>query len=220
MEEIVLKATLRNVIGKQVKVLRNQGQLPAVLYGVGLEPTPIILDMRETSRILAQTPTSALITLELDGKRHKVLIRERQRNPLLGSLRHLDFHAVSMVQRLRIDVPVVLVGEAPAADAEGVLLVQATETLMVECLPGDIPDNISVDVSGLTEVGSAIYVRDIEPPANVSIYTGPDELIANVIFQAVEEVEEEVVEEEIDEDAEPEVIERGKRDEDEVEQAG
>jgi large subunit ribosomal protein L25 len=219
MEEIVLKATHRDVIGKQVKVLRNQGQLPAVLYGVGLEPTPIVLDMRETSRILAHTPTSALVNLELDGKRHKVLIRERQRNPILGSLRHLDFHAVSMQQRLRIDVPVVLVGEAPAVKIEGVLLVQATETLTVECLPGDIPDNLSVDATVLHEVGDAIYVRDLKAPANVTIYTGPDELVANVIYQAVEEVEEAVVEEEVDEDAEPEIIERGKRDGDEAEEA-
>lgn len=216
MEETVLKATRRNVIGKQVSQLRREGQLPAILYGVGLEPTPLILDLKETSRILASTPTSALVNLEVDGKRHKVLIRERQRNPILGSLRHLDFHAVSMEQKLRIDVPVVLVGDAPAAEEEGLLLVQASETLTVECLPGDIPDNLSVDVSGLVQAGDAIYVRDIQAPANVVIYTGPDELIANVVFQAVEEVEEEVVEEEFEE-AEPEVIERGKRDDEEGE---
>jgi large subunit ribosomal protein L25 len=214
MEETVLKATHRTLIGKQVSQLRRQGQLPAVLYGVGLEPTPIALDHRETARILSHTAASTLITLDLEGKRHKVLIRERQRTPVGGVLRHLDFHAVSMVQKLKIDVPVVLTGEAPAvAEHEGILF-QSTETVTVECLPGDIPENLTADLSELKEIGDAIYVRDLEVPDNVTLISNPDDVIANVTFQAAEEIEEVVVEEVVEE-TEPELVERGKRDEDE-----
>jgi large subunit ribosomal protein L25 len=210
MEEIVLKATPRDITGKQVKVMRRQGQLPAVLYGVGVQPTSIVLDLRETSRILSQTGTSALITLELEGKRIKVLIRERQRNPIGGVLRHLDFHAISMVQKLRIEVPVLLVGESPAVTEKDGVLVQSSEKVTVECLPADIPENVTGDISGLTDIGNALYVRDLIIPANATLVTDPDEMVANVSFQAAEEVEEVV--EEVVEETEPEVIERGKID--------
>jgi large subunit ribosomal protein L25 len=219
MEEVVLTAKRRDVIGKQVKALRREGILPAVVFGTGMEATPISLDYRETNKILTQVSASTLVTLDLDGTRHKVLVRERQREPLSGLIRHIDFQAVSMLEKLRVSVPIVLTGEAPAvADFDGIVVL-GMETLPVESLPGDLPENITVDISVLKEIGDSVQVKDLVLPNNVSILHDLDDIVVNITSPAPEEIEEEEVEEEEEELEEPEVIERGKR-EDEDEEKG
>ncbi len=210
MEEVVLKATRRSVIGKQVNALRRAGKLPGVLYGRGFQPLPVSFEFRETSRILAHLPSSALVTIEVDGERHTALVREKQRDYLRGSLRHVDFQIVSMREKLRVEVPIEVRGEAPAVrDLNGVP-VTGLETLEVECFPQDLPTQIVVDISGLKNIGSGIYVRDIQPPANVEILADPDELIYLITAPAGEEEEAVIVG-----GVEPEVIERGKKEEEE-----
>jgi large subunit ribosomal protein L25 len=215
MEEVVLTAKRRDVIGKQVKALRREGILPAVVFGTGMEATPISLDYRETNKILTQVSASTLVTLDLDGTRHKVLVRERQREPLSGLIRHIDFQAVSMLEKLRVSVPIVLTGEAPAvADFDGIVVL-GMETLPVESLPGDLPENITVDISVLKEIGDSVQVKDLVLPNNVSILHDLDDIVVNITSPAPEEIEEEEVEEEEEELEEPEVIERGKREDEE-----
>lgn len=211
MEETVLKAQARQVVGKQVKVLRRQGRLPAVLYGHTL-PAPILvtLEMREASRMLPSISASHLVTVEVDGERYPALVRERQRHPVLGSLLHLDFQVVSMTETIRTTVYIVLEGEAPAVKNYDGIVVAALEQLDIEALPGDLPERITVDISHLEEIGDSVHVRDITPPAGVTILTDPDEIVT-VITAPVAEVEEEIKEVE----AEPEVIEKGKKEEDE-----
>jgi large subunit ribosomal protein L25 len=212
MEEVVLKASKRNRIGKQVKHLRRDGRLPSVIYGAGVEPTAISLDQKEASKVIGGLAATAFVTLEVDGTRYLALIREKQRDILLGTLRHVDFQAVSAEEKRKLDVALVTTGEAPAVDEFGGILVNNKTTLTVECLPRDLPESISVDVSGLANIGDAVYVRDVTPPPNVVLLDDPDEMLAVIsapVAEEVEEVEEEVEEEEM----EPEVIERGKREE-------
>jgi large subunit ribosomal protein L25 len=211
MEEVVLKATRRDVIGKHVKVLLREGQLPAVLYGAGVDPTPIALNLKETSRLLTNLSPSALIALEVDGNRHMVLIREKQRNIMLGTLRHIDFLAVSMKKLLKMSIQIVMTGESEAVENQTGVLVTDMDSVEVESLPGNLPENIKVDISPLKEVGDSVYVRDLVVPENVTILAGPDEVVAHINALAAEEVTE-AVEEEVDE-TEPEVIERGKKEE-------
>lgn len=218
MEEVVIKVSKRDVIGKQVKVLRREGSLPAVLYGGGLEPTPISMDLRETSRVLAHLPASALVTLDLDGERHLALIREKQRDVILGTLTHIDFQAVSTSEKLRVTVAIQLEGEAPAVEELGGILVTGKESLLVESFPQDLPETLPVDISVLKEFGDSLYIRDITPPANVAILENLDDMVVSVSAPAAEEVEEEEEEVEEVEGAEPEVIERGKREEEEEEE--
>ncbi len=208
MEEIVLQAKPRTVIGKQVKALRRQGWLPAVLYGRNFEPKAISLNFREASRVLPHITSSQLVIVDLDGERHHALVRERQRHPVKGSLLHVDFNVVSMTEKLRAYVTVHLVGEAPAVKEFNGILVGALEELEVECLPADLPDHINVDVSGLKEIGDAIHVRDLDLGDKIEVLTDADEIVAVVTAPEAEEVE--VVAEE---GAEPEVIERGKKEE-------
>jgi large subunit ribosomal protein L25 len=214
MEEVVLKAESRKVIGKQVRALRRAGRLPAVLYGHHIQPMAISLDHREASRILPRVSSSQLIHIEVGGERYPVLVREKQRHPITSSLLHIDFQAVSMTEKLRAMVRIELNGEAPAVKNYNGVLVTGTEELEVECLPGDLINRILVDISILTEIGNAIHVRDLPVPSNIQVMTELDELVVLVTAPAVEE-KVEVVEAPVEAAAEPEVVERGKKEEEE-----
>lgn len=212
MEEVVIKAVKREVIGKQVKALRREGKLPAILYGHGLEPTPVLLDLHDASRSLNRAGASTLVNIELEGQNHKAVIRERQRDVVRGTLKHVDFQLVSMTEKLRVSVNIELVGESAAVEDLDGVLVSGMETVEVEAFPGDLPESIRIDISGLKSIGDAIYVRDLSLPGEIEILEDPEEMIVLVTAPAAE-VEEEVVVEEV----EPEVIERGKREEEEEE---
>ncbi|MCX8025092.1 MAG: 50S ribosomal protein L25, partial [Thermanaerothrix sp.] len=190
MEKIVLKATRRNVTGKKVGALRRAGQLPAVMYGHHFDPIPITLDLHETTKALSGLKPSALVTIELDGTQHAALIREKQRDFIKGTLLHVDFQVVSLTEKIRADVSLEFVGEAPAVrDFNGVLITNLEE-VEVSCLPQDLPEKIVVDVSGLARIGDAIYVRDLVFPPNVECLEDPNEVVAVITGGAEEEVAE------------------------------
>jgi large subunit ribosomal protein L25 len=213
MEEIVLQANHREAIGKQVKVLRRKGMLPAIIYGKGISPIPISLDYRVVSRVLSKTTTSHLVVVDLGDSQHTTLVRERQRHPVTGNLLHIDFLEVSLTETLRTSVMIELKGESPAVKNYNGVVVTGIETLEVECLPNDLPERIIVDISILNEIGDSIFIRDIPVPPNVEFLTDPDEMLV-LITHPVAEEEEEVEEiEELEEEEEPEVIERGKKEE-------
>jgi large subunit ribosomal protein L25 len=222
MEEIVVQADRRKLIGKQVKALRREGKLPAVMYGKHVETTPIVIDLREAGKTLSGLSPSALIQIQLDGDEFYALVREKQRDVLLGTLTHVDFQAVSLTETVRAEVAIDLVGDSPAIREIGGLLVTNVEQLDVEALPRDLPERIEVDVSSLGAIGDAIYVRDLSLPESVTVFAEPDDVIVVVTLPAEEpEPEEEVeVEEELLEGMEPEVIERvrGEKVEEEVEE--
>lgn len=215
MEEIVIKANQRQIVGKQVKSLRLEGKLPAVVYGRHIDPLPISLDMREASRTLQGLSLSALIRLHVDGEEHYVLVRDKQRDILRGSLIHVDFQAVSLTDKVRAVVRIELEGESPAVTEQGGILVSPLEQLEVESLPGDLPEVIKVDISKLLEVGDMINVKDLDLPSGVTVAYDPEETVAVVTWPEAEIVEEEVEEEEVEE-VEPELVER-RREEDEDE---
>jgi large subunit ribosomal protein L25 len=209
MEELVLKAERRTVTGKQVKALRRAGLLPAVIYGYNIAPVAISLDARETGRQLAGVSSSHLIIIDLEGERLTTLVRDKQRNPIRGHLTHIDFLAVSMTEKLRTYVAIELQGEAPAVKELDGVLVKGLEEVEVESLPGDLPESILVDIASLKQIGDAIYVRDLSVSDAVEILADADEMIVLVTAQAAEEVEEAAAV------AEPEVIEKGKKEEEE-----
>jgi large subunit ribosomal protein L25 len=207
MEEIILKANTRKVVGKQVKALRRAGQLPAVIYGRGKTPVAVTLDLHETSKLLPTITSSHLITLSVEGKPHTTLVREKQRHPVSGELIHVDFLEVSLTEKLRVDVIIQLEGDSPAVKNYNAVLVSGLEQLSIEAYPRDLPERISVDVSGLLEIGDAVYVRDLSLPSKVEVLSDPDDMI---VLATAPVREEELVEEAA---AEPEIIERGKKEE-------
>jgi len=216
MAKVSLVATRRTVTGKQVRAVRRQGKLPAILYGRHLEATPISLDLRDASKILATMTSSSLVNIDLEGETHSALVREKQRNFITGVLLHVDFQAVSLTEKLRTTVSIEVTGLAPAIkDFSGVVVTNVNQ-VEVECLPQDLPERIVVDVSGLAKIGDAIYVRDLKVGDNVTVLENPDETVVIITAQAAEEVVEEVVAAATLE--EPEVIEKGKKEEEEEEE--
>lgn len=220
MSELVLNAEPREVTGKKVKALRRQGFLPAVLYGAGIESIPIKLDLKEASTVISAAGSSTLVLLKIGKKQHQVLVRDTQRQIIRRGLQHVDFLKVAMDVTIRAEVPVEFVGEAPAVrDLGGVLVTDLVE-IEVEALPADLPDRITVDLELLAEVNDTITVGDIAFGEGVEVITSPDEVITRVIYQVEEEIEEEEeLEEVIPTEEEPEVIERGKLEEEEGEDA-
>ena len=207
-EEVLINAEKRNVTGKQVKALRRQGLLPGVIYGRHIEAFPIQMDAHDASLILDKLTASSLITIDVDGEKFNVLMRDRQRDVIFGDLLHVDFLVVSLTEKLRATVELKLVGEAPVADNPEVVVTQVLNAIEIEALPQDLPEVIEVDISTLETVDDEITVADLDLGKDIAILTDPNETIVSVGYVAQEEVAEEAEAEEL---AEPKVVERGKK---------
>ena len=207
-EEVLINAEKRNVVGKQVKALRRQGILPGVIYGRHIEAFPIQMDAHNAALILDKLTASSLITIDVDGEKFSVLMRDRQRDVIFGDLLHVDFLVVSLTEKLRATVELKLVGEAPVADNPEVVVTQVLNAIEIEALPQDLPEVIEVDISTLETVDDEITVADLDLGEDIAILTDPSETIVSVGYVAQEEVAEE---EEVEGLAEPKVVERGKK---------
>jgi len=213
-EEVLINAEKRNVVGKQVKALRRQGILPGVIYGRHIEAFPIQMDAHDASLILDKLTASSLITIDVDGEKFNVLMRDRQRDVIFGDLLHVDFLVVSLTEKLRATVELKLVGEAPVADNPEVVVTQVLNDIEIEAFPQDLPEFIEVDISTLETVDDEITVADLDLGENIAILTDPNETIVSVGYVAQEEVAQEA------EAVEPEVVEKGKKEAAEEEAEG
>jgi large subunit ribosomal protein L25 len=190
MERFTLKASRRTLTGKKVSQLREKGLTPAILYGRSIkEPIPVSIDRIELSKALRKITYSSLITINVDGEDHPTLVRDFEFDKIQGNLTHVDFLVVSLTEKVRAEVSVILEGKAPAVVTSGGLLVTNMERIEVESLPQDLPEHFIVDVSTLVEFGDGIHVRDLDVPANVTVLADPDELIV-VAAAPVSEAEE------------------------------
>ena len=216
MEKVVLNATKRDVVGKQVKALRREGKLPAVIYGRHTEPININLDAHSASLALGKLTTSSLVTINLDGIEYPALVREKQRDYIKNRILHVDFLAVSLTETLRASVAVNLVGVSAAVKDYNAVLVTNLQSLEVECLPTDLPERIDIDISVLARPGDGIRVRDVKVSDKVRLLDDPDTMVAVATFAKVEEEGAGVpgAEGAVSGEAEPELaVERGKKDE-------
>lgn len=197
MDKIELKVANREILGKQVKHLRRQGITPVHVFGHGIQSLALQCDTRELERVLGQAGQTRLVNLKLakEKKARTVVVREFDRDWRKGQLVHVDFYQVKMEEKIRVEVPVVLIGEAPALKSKENMLDHELATFTVECLPAKIPDTIEVDVSSLTELDQAIRVKDITLDKDISVLSSPDLVVAKVSLRHVEKVEEEVAEE-------------------------
>ena len=216
MEKVVLNASKRDVIGKQVKALRREGKLPAVIYGRHTEPIKINLDAHSAALALGKLTSSSLVTINVDGTEYPALVREKQRDYIKNRLLHVDFLAVSMTEKLRTSVSVHFFGVSPAVKDFNTVLVKNLEQLEVECLPTDLPESIDVDITVLARPGDGIRVREVKVPDTVRILNDPDTMVAVATFAKVEEEAAAVpgAEAVTPAAAEPELaVERGKKEE-------
>jgi large subunit ribosomal protein L25 len=194
MTDLNIKASARDVLGKKTRFMRREGTTPTHLFGHGIDSLPLQCDTAKLQRIIARAGMTRLIALEVEGDKEprSVFIREIQREPCSGGLLHVDFYQVKSTEKIRVDVPIILIGEAPAMKEKGRTLTHSLTSLSVESLPDKLPPQIEVDLSPLEEVEQAIFVRDITLSPDVTIVTDPDQMVVRVSEARV--VEEEVAE--------------------------
>ena len=220
MEKVVIKATKRDVAGKQVNALRRSGQLPAVIYGKHTEPINISLESHSASLALAKISSSTIVTIDVDGKEYPTLVREKQRDFIKNRLLHIDFLAVSLTEKLRATVSLNFVGVSAAVKDYSAVFVHNLEQFHVECLPTDLPESIDVNIAQLARIGDAIRVRDVVVSDKIRVLENSDTVVAVASAPKVDESAAaagtpgaEVV---TPTSTEPELsVERGKKEEDE-----
>ena len=197
MDKIELTVTNREILGKKVKHLRRQGITPVHLFGHGIESLALQCDTGELERVLGQAGQTRLISLKLDKEKkpRSVVVREFDRDWRKGQLVHVDFYQVKMEEKIKLEVPVVLVGEAPALKSKTYMLEHELGTLTVECLPAKIPTSLEVDISSLTEPEQTIRVKDVILDKDITVLNDPELVVAKISSRPVEKIEEEVVEE-------------------------
>lgn len=195
-----LKVSRRDILGKKVRFLRREGLTPVNLYGPNIESIPLQAETPFLKRLIAKAGRNALITLKVNGakKPRVVMVRDIQRDPLNDELLHVGFFQVEMTHRVRAEVPLLFLGEAPAARSSHAMLIQNLTSLQVEALPADLPHDIEVDLSVLEEIDRAIHVRDIVVDEAVEVLTDPDQLVARVMESKVEKLVEEIAEEAVE----------------------
>jgi large subunit ribosomal protein L25 len=193
--------------------VRRDGKIPAVVYGAGKQALTVSVDPRQVSRILhSETGHNTVFDLAVDGERTKAMIVDWQYEPIKGSLLHIDLKRIAMDQKLRVNVPIELVGEPAGVKQQGGILEQITREVEVECLPGDIPHAIELNVSELV-FGQVLRVSDLPKNDKVKYLSDPDQPVAHIITIKEEEVPaaEAIAGDAAATPAEPEVIKKGKQ---------
>ncbi len=195
---VQLSGVQRTILGKKVRTLRNQGKVPAVVYGHGISPVALTVDGLELARAYRQAGESSLVELAIESpapknlagkamKSKNVLIHDVSRDPLTGTFIHVDFYEVKMDEKLTATVPLTFTGEAPATKGLGGTLVKNIHEVEVEALPKDLPHDLTVDVSSLETFEDHITIADISLAPNVRVLAEPNEIIAVVVAPRAEE---------------------------------
>ncbi len=215
-ETIVLEVTRRDVQGKQVRHLRAEGIVPGVIYGPTFESLPVQVEWLKLRPVLRAAGGSHLIQVTVEGETHNTLVREVQRDPIRGEVLHIDFYRVRMDVAIRTEVPVSFVGSDAAITKNGGVVTLEMTTVEVECLPGNLPAQIEVDLSLLKVVGDSLLVRDLPQLPGVTYMDSVDHVVVSstLLMQAEEEEEEK---EAVVETAEPELVLRRREEEEEEE---
>lgn len=183
-----LAAEHRDVLGKKVAALRRAGRLPAVVYGHGIDSDSVSVDAHEFEQLRRHSGPNALVDLSVDGdKARPVLVHSVQVHPVNRRPLHVDLFLVRMTEELTVEVPLVATGEAPAVTLNGGTLLHPSESVRVRALPDHLPQSIEYSVASLTDFDTAIHVRDLTVPSDVTLLTDGDEIIAKVQPPRVEE---------------------------------
>jgi large subunit ribosomal protein L25 len=191
-QQAKLTVQARTQVGRNaIKKVRKEGLIPGVIYGVGQEPINLEVNGRQLSTVLAHASSeNILLELEIvdgDNKRNSLaMIQEVQHHPIQRQILHVDFHAVSATEKITAEVPIETIGEPVGVKTNGGLLEHNLRELEVECLPGDLPERIEVDVTNL-DISQSIHVKDLKLPPGVEAVTDPDLTVVAVSAPRVDE---------------------------------
>lgn len=189
IEKYSLNLEIRDPAAK-APALRRQGKLPLVLYGKGVEPLSLAGDALAASKIFKAAGESSLVQIKIAGQADRIILfKEPQYDPRTGAVLHLDLYQVNLKEKIRAEVPLKFVGEAPAIEAAEGMLVTNKDKVEVECLPNDLPHEITVDLSVLQNIDDEIKVQDLRLPAGVTVLDAPEESLVVVTAKREEEVE-------------------------------
>lgn len=199
MEELRLQVAAREVLGKKTRFLRRKGITPTHLFGHGISSLTLQCDAAQLQRLIDHAGKTRLFDLDINGDKtpRKVIIREIQRDPCTGQPIHVDFYQVRVAERIKVDVPIILVGESPAAKFKGTVL-QNIDSLTIECLPDELLPSIEVDISLLGDIGQAIHVKDIKLNKNITVITDSEEVVVKIAERFREKVEEVAIKKEVE----------------------
>ncbi len=203
----VLKAILRDRVGKTSKKLAPENLIPAVLYGPGRDSLSLAIDRHEFEQFITRHSVGAtIVDLAIEGESKPVsaMIRELQHSAVKGTILHIDFLEVAMNKPVTTVVPLRLVNDPAGVRAGGVLTINVHE-VNIEAKPADLPEAIEVDVEAL-EIGDSITLGDVTPPKGVTVLDDPEAVVASVQAPRLEEAEEEGA---LEEGAEPELVGKG-----------
>jgi large subunit ribosomal protein L25 len=213
-ESNVLEAQPRTPGNKNdARRVRRGGKIPAVLYGAGKHALALSLDPRQVTRILqSASGHNTIFELALDGERTKAMIVDWQYEPIKGALLHIDLKRIAMDQKLKVNVPILLKGEAAGVKQQGGILEQVLREVEIECLPGDIPSSIEADVAELV-FGKVLRVSDLPKSVKFELITDQNQTVAHITSVKEEEAPtpEAVAAEAAAVPSEPEVIKKGKQ---------
>jgi large subunit ribosomal protein L25 len=185
-----LEVSKREITGKKVRFLRRQGMVPANIYGHDVESTAIAVETRSLKHLLAHAGKTDLISLKVASSAEpvRVLMREIQRNPLTDEPIHVDFYQVSMTEKIKAEVPLVFVGEAPVLKkVKNSSIFHLIDSLDIEALPDDLPHSLEVDVSHLEELDHTIHVKDIPLGPGITLISDPEQMAVKVAEARKEE---------------------------------
>ncbi|HKC80313.1 MAG TPA: 50S ribosomal protein L25/general stress protein Ctc [Gemmatimonadaceae bacterium] len=220
MATVSLNADARDAKGKgAARTLRSRGQIPAVIYGHGRDPQALALNARDLDKMLSHIQAeSTVIEVTVGGHIAKTLIREIQRHPIKRQILHVDFQALVAGEKVTVSIPIVLQGIPEGVRLEGGVLDQTLREIEIEVDPSSIPDHVEYDVTNMV-IGDSVHISDLKVPEGVEVLDDPETSVA-VLAAPRAVIEEtpavaEAVEGEPGAVAEPEVIGRGKEDEDE-----
>jgi len=216
----VIKAEKRDVFGKNAcRRIREAGRIPAVLYGEGKAALPLTLDRKDIIAILkSESGENTIFKVSFDSKTQDAMIKEIQVDPVSHQLLHADLIQISMEKTIRVSVPLLLQGEAVGVKSEGGFVDFMTREVDIECLPKDIPEHITIDISGL-HLHQSLKIGDITPPEGVRLISDPSSVVVLISVPHKEEEAAKPVEEGVAaEPAEPEVIKKERAEKEEGEE--
>lgn len=189
-ESISLELSPREVLGKKVKRLRQQGVIPVHLYGPGVDPQPLQCETTKLVDVLVRAGGNTAVTVTVQGgqETHLAFAREIQWDPRRDDILHVDFLAVDASRPVSAQVPITLIGDSPGARTAGGTVMQQLRDLNVEALPLEVPRELELDLAMLTDPDGVLRAADIVIPGNVTLLTDPEDVVVRIeVLRAVEE---------------------------------
>jgi len=213
-----IKSEIRNVFGKNAsRRIRQEGMIPAILYGADTVSIPLTLNKKDVFAILkAETGENTIFKISFNSETRNTMIKELQKDPVTDEILHADLIQIVMDNVISVSVPIVLVGEAVGVKAEGGFVDFVTREVEIECLPKNIPEQLEIDISSL-HLHQSLKVEDLSSPGEITLVTDPNTVVVLIHAPTKEEFEVEEIEEEIVAEEGPEVIKKEKPEEEEKE---